>query len=107
MEPVQKAEFNSAMRHLSDKVIEGNNITKDVLVEQKKTNGRVIALEYKTLRHEELIQALCHPTSPPLTRHDLWLVTWVVSGTASAVVGIVIALVKWLPAMLAAGHLAP
>lgn len=90
------SEFNRAIKHLSDKVEEGNDTTKEVLVEAKKTNGRVYALERG---HDVLSMKLSllqerFDDSDPLTKRDLYVGLGVLAAAGG--------LVTWLPKLLAA-----
>ncbi len=96
-EPVMSGEFERAIERLSREVLDGNAVTKDVLVEAKRTNGRVYALEQVTA--VLAIRLATIEQNTPLTRRDLWVVT----GT----LGAAMAIVKWLPVLLTAGQVAP
>lgn len=95
-EPVQVREFNDAIRRLSDQVVEGNETAKDILIEAKRTNGRVYALERG---HDVLganLAALKQRVdeSDPLTKRDLYVGLGVLAAAGG--------LVTWLPKLLAA-----
>jgi len=94
-EPVQVREFNDAIRRLSDQVVEGNETAKDILVEAKRTNGRVYALERG---HDVLGTKLADlkqriDESDPLTKRDLYVGLGVLSVAGS----VVAAILTWLP----------
>ena len=96
-EPVHLGEFNRAIERLSREVVTGNETARDILIEAKRTNGRVYALERTA--SELAIRLSSLEGNAPLTKRDLWTVT----GT----LGAALALVKWLPALLTAGQVAP
>ena len=97
MEPVHLGEFNRAIDRLSEQVDDGNQTARDILVEAKKTNGRVTALE--TLTSGLSIRMAAMEQNAPLTKRDLWV--------AMGTIGALGAAVKWLPALFAIGTVAP
>lgn len=96
-EPVLLGEFNRAVDRLSREIVDGNETTREVLAEAKRTNGRVYSLE-RTASELAIRLALLEKDSP-LTKRDLWMV----SGT----LGAGMAVVKWLPALIKIGGLEP
>lgn len=93
--PVQQVEFNAAIARLSQQVIEGNETAHEILVEAKRTNGRVYALERSTSETQIRLQSLTDRVdkSDPLTKRDLYVGLGVLSAAAAAV--------NWLPRLLA------
>lgn len=120
-ELVTIGEFTRAIQALSGQLSDLQTTTKEVLGEAKKTNGRVSNAERALAEHVVQIKNLERevfgkkPTSPasipasaaatasaaedkPITRRDL--------AVAVAAIGLVLAAIKWLPALAAAGRAA-
>jgi len=96
-EPVQQGEFSRAIGMLSVQVESGNATTRDVLVETKKTNGRVYAVERAVA--ELMIRLVVLEQNAPLTKRDLWVAVGTLGGA--------LAFVKWFPVLVSLGRVAP
>ena len=114
-EPVTVGEFSRAIESLSKQLADLQVTGRETLGEAKKTNGRVNGLERLTAEHgvklrnleREVFHVDGESTAPPkppnddtpITRRDLWV--------AVGAIGFVLAAIKWLPALFAAGKVAP
>lgn len=108
-ESVQVGEFTRAIEALSRQIADVQATSRATLDEARKTNGRVNGLEVLSTEHgvklKNLEREVFHADASraseetPITRRDLWV--------AVAAVGAVLAAVKWLPALFAAGQVAP
>jgi len=109
MNEVTAREFSRAVELLSKQVADVQQTGRETLAQTKITNGRVTALEVVTSAHGAKIanverQILSDDAndarrSEPITRRDL--------AVAGGVVFLLVEVVRWVPAMLAAGKVAP
>lgn len=118
-ETVQVGEFTRAIEALSKQIADVQATSRETLTEARKTNGRVNGLERLTAEHGVKLKNLERevfddeseapkPAAPkgedtPITRRDLWIAVMAVSGAGA----VLVAITKWLPALLAAGKVAP
>ncbi|WP_291988354.1 hypothetical protein [Luteitalea sp.] len=111
-ETVQVGEFTRAIEALSKQIADVQATSRETLTEARKTNGRVNGLERVTAEHgvklknlerevfhEDVDEKASKDEDTPITRRDLWV--------AVGAIGFVLAAVKWLPALVAAGKVAP
>ena len=93
-EKVGVGEFTRSIAALSQQIADLTDTCEKTLAEARKTNGRVTALEQK-------LEAL--ERSGFVTLREIYLV----GGTLTVTVGVMLALVKWWPAFDAASKVAP
>lgn len=112
-ESVQVGEFTRAIEALSKQIADVQATSRATLDEARKTNGRVNGLERVSAEHGVKLKNLEREVfdedgaegkvaageNTPITRRDLWV--------AVGAIGFVLAAVKWLPALFAAGQVAP
>lgn len=120
-EPVTVGEFTRAFDALSRQLAALQATSQEVLGEARKTNGRVNGLERLTAEHgvklknleREVFDGADNTAAPPkpappalvdleekpITRRDL--------AVALGAVGLLMAAIKWLPALVAAGKVSP
>jgi hypothetical protein len=94
---VSQGEFVRAIEALSEQIADVKHIARSTLEEARKTNGRVQSLELTRVEHKARLDAI--EASQSVTRRDLW-----VFGLA---VSLVFAAIRWLPALVQTGGLAP
>lgn len=114
-ELVTIGEFTRAIEALSKQLADLQSVSRETLGETKKTSGRVNGLERLTAEHGVKLKNLERevfgaddaapapsPSAPlvstedkPITRRDL--------AVAVGAIGLVLAAIKWLPALVAAG----
>jgi hypothetical protein len=106
-------EFTSAVQSIERQIAdvkedigEVKDIAKETLIEGKKTNGRVSLLEVQTARHGENLKNLNNEVFRA-GRKPVGVVTmrdvYIVLGT----IGALAAVVKWFPALMSVGQVAP
>jgi hypothetical protein len=109
---VQVGEFTRAIEALSRQIADVQTTSRETLDEARKTNGRVNGLERVTAAHGVKLENLERSVfvgggaddrmameNKPITRRDL--------GVAVGAVGLLLAAMRWLPALVSAGRGAP